>query len=215
MADIFDEVSEDLRQDQILKFWRKYSKVIIIFIILIIVSVLSFQGYISWNKNQLNLKAEYFFNSLEKLEDSEIKKSIELFSNNPSKESSGYSMLSKFGLAQSNYENNDIEKMILNYQDIYDNKSIDNYYQYLARFLSVIKDNKSSYEQLRNRLKPILNSPNKLQKLAAELEVILLINFNMINEAKQSLKILLDRKDISFEQKNRLILIKKVYETHE
>ena len=215
MADIFDEVSEDLRQDQILKFWRKYSKVIIIFIILIIVSVLSFQGYISWNKNQLNLKAEYFFNSLEKLEDSEIKKSIELFSNNPSKESSGYSMLSKFGLAQSNYENNDIEKMILNYQDIYDNKSIDNYYQYLARFLSVIKDNKSSYEQLRNRLKPILNSPNKLQILAAELQVILLIYFNMINEAKQSLKILLDRKDISFEQKNRLILIKKVYETHE
>ena len=74
MADIFDEVSEDLRQDQILKVWKKYSKFIIGFITLIIISVLGYQGYNSWNKNQLNLKSEHFFNALEKLEEKKLKK---------------------------------------------------------------------------------------------------------------------------------------------
>ena len=215
MADIFDEVSEDLRQDQILQVWRKYSKFIIGFITLIIISVFGYQGYNSWNKNQLNAQSEYFFNALEKLEDKEFKESINLFLKNPSKDVDGYSMLSNFGLAEAHFKNNDIEKMILNYKAIYDNKSIDDYYQYLARFLSVMKDNKSPYQELHNRLKPILNSPNKLQTLAAELEIILFIKFDMIKQAKESLKILLGRKEISFEQKNRLIIIDKVYDANE
>ena len=215
MADIFDEVSEDLRQDQILKVWKKYSKFIIGFIILIIISVVGFQGYKSWNKNQLNIKSEHFFNALEKLEEKKFNESKKLFLNNPSKDSYGYSMLSNFGLAESHFKNKDIEKMILNYQVIYNNKNIDSYYQHLARFLSVMKDNKSSYQQLHDRLKPILNSPNKLQILAAELEIILFIRFDMIKKAKESLKALLSRKEISIEQKNRLILINKVYEADE
>ena len=78
-----------------------------------------------------------------------------------------------------------------------------------------MKDNESSYQQLHDRLEPILNSPNKLQILAAELEIILFINFDMIKQAKEAIKVLLSRKEISFEQKNRLILINKVYEANE
>ena len=78
-----------------------------------------------------------------------------------------------------------------------------------------MKDDKSSYQQLHDRLEPILNSPNKLQILAAELEIILFIKFDMIKQAKESLNALLTRKEISFEQKNRLILINKVYKTNE
>ena len=215
MADIFDEVSEDLRQDQIRQFWKKYSKFIIGLVIITIVSVFGFQGYKSWNKNELNEQSEFFFNALEKLEDKKFKESMQLFLNSPSKDNIGYSMLNNFGLAESYYRSNDIEKMILNYKAIYDNKNIDDYYQYLARFLSVMKDNTSSYKQLHDRLKPILNSPNKLQTLAAELEILLFIKFDMINKAEKSLKILIGRNGISAEQKNRLVLINKVYKTNE
>ena len=37
MADIFDEVSEELKQDQLIKIWKKYSKLIIFLILLIII----------------------------------------------------------------------------------------------------------------------------------------------------------------------------------
>ena len=104
--------------------------------------------------------------------------------------------------------------MILNYKMIYDNESIDIFYRNLSRILSLLKDNKSSFDQQKLLLEPILNSPNKLQVVAAELEVLLLIKFDKIKEAQKALNLLLKRSDISFEQKNRLGLINKIYKTN-
>ena len=47
MADIFDEVSEELKQDQLIKTWKKYSKLIITLILLIIISLVSYKAYIT------------------------------------------------------------------------------------------------------------------------------------------------------------------------
>ncbi|MGY9027440.1 MAG: tetratricopeptide repeat protein [Candidatus Puniceispirillales bacterium] len=215
MADIFDEVSEDLRQDQMLQIWKKYGKFIIGFIILLICSILGYQGFNTWSKNKLNEESQYFFSSLAKLEENKFKESIELFKNNRSEKSNGYSMLSTFGLAESYFKNNDIKQMISNYEIIYNNIDFEDYYRYLARFLSVIRDNVSSFDELHERLKPILNSPSKLQSLAAELEIMLFINFDKTNEAKVALEKLLARKDISLEQKNRLSLINQLYGNNE
>ena len=124
-------------------------------------------------------------------------------------------MLSLFGLAESNFKDGKIDEMILNYKTIYDDNSIDIYYRNLSRILSVIKDNSGSYNEQMLLLKPIINSPSKLQILAAELEVILLIKFNKIKEAQKAINNLLNRSDISFEQKNRLELINKIYKNNE
>ena len=53
MADIFDEVSEDLRQDQMLQIWKKYGKFIIGFIILLTVFFLD-----GIKKNKIENKIE-------------------------------------------------------------------------------------------------------------------------------------------------------------
>ena len=104
--------------------------------------------------------------------------------------------------------------MKLNYKTIYDDESIDIYYRNLSRILSVLKDNSSSFDQQKLLLEPILSSPNLLQIIAAELEVLLFIKFDKIKEAKKALNLLLKRSDISFEQKNRLELINKIYKNN-
>ena len=104
--------------------------------------------------------------------------------------------------------------MIINYKNIYDDESIDIFYRNLSRILSVLKDNKSSFDQQKLLLEPILNSPSKLQILAAELEVLLFIKFDKIKEAQTALNELLKRSDLSFEQKNRLEFINKIYKTN-
>ena len=43
MADIFDEVSEDLRKDQYKQIWSKYKKYIISFIVIFIASISVFK----------------------------------------------------------------------------------------------------------------------------------------------------------------------------
>ena len=214
MADIFDEVSEELKKDQLIQTWKKYSKVIIIVISLIIISLVTYQAYITWNKNRLEVISAQYFQALENLKEKNYSTSHSLFLNNSQNHKSGYSILSIFGLAESNYQNGKIDEMILNYKSIYDNESIDIYYRNLSRILSVLKDNTSSFNQQKLLLEPILKSPSLLQVLAAELEVLLLIKFDKIKEAKQALNVLLKRSDLSFEQKNRLELINKIYKNN-
>ena len=214
MADIFDEVSEELKQDQLIQFWKKYSKLIITFILLIILSVVSYQVYIIWKKNKIEAISEQFFLALEKLEDKNYSESQSLFLNNSQNYKSGYSILSLFGLAETNYQNGRIDEMILNYKAIYDDESVDIYYRDLSRILSVLKDDSSSFKQQKLILEPILKSPSILQVLAAELEVLLFIKFDKIKEAQTALNLLLKRSDITFEQKNRLELINKIYKTN-
>ena len=214
MADIFDEVSEELKQDQLIQIWKKYSKLIITLISLIIISLISYQAYVTWNKKKIEAISEQYFQALEELEDKNYSESHDLFLKNSQNDKSGYSTLSLFGLAESNYQNKKIDEMILNYQTIYSNENIDIYYRNLSRILSVLKDNKSSFDKQKLLLEPILNSPSKLQILAAELEVMLLIKFDKIKEAQSALNILLKRSDISFEQRNRLELINKIYKNN-
>ena len=61
MADFFDEVSEELKHDQLIKTWKKYSKLIIVGIIFIIVSIFSYQAYISWNKKKMEAISKQYF----------------------------------------------------------------------------------------------------------------------------------------------------------
>ena len=84
MADIFDEVSEDLRQEKITQVWKKYSKFIIGFIVFVIISILGYQGYFSWKKNQLIAQSEFFFKALDNLENNNTKNSMEYFIKNSS-----------------------------------------------------------------------------------------------------------------------------------
>ncbi|MDC0093450.1 hypothetical protein OAR00_00250 [Alphaproteobacteria bacterium] len=215
MADIFDEVSEELKQDQLIQIWKKYSKHIFILLILLILSISSYQGYLIWNKKQLTKNSEEFFSGLEKLEIEKFEESSDIFYNNSIQQKDGYRILSIFGLAHSNFKIGRISEMVENYQLIYDDKDVGTYYKYLARMLSVMKDNKSSLEKLVDRLNPILNSPSKLQLLAAELEMILYFKFNKTEKGLAAIETLLTRSDITLEQKNRVNLIKKVYNSHE
>ena len=211
MADIFDEVSEELKQDQLIQIWKKYSKLIITFILLIIISLVSYQAYVTWNKKKIEEISEQYFQALKELENKNYSKSYSLFLKNSQNDTNGYGILAIFGLAETNYQNGKIDEMILNYQTIYENENIDIYYRNLSRILSVLKDNKSSFDEQKLLLEPILNSPSNLQILAAELEIMLFIKFDKIKKAQSALNVLLKRSDLSFEQKNRLELINKIY----
>ena len=215
MADIFDEVSEELKNDQLIKTWKKYSKFIIAFVILLIISLISYQAFKNWNEKKIEAISKVYFEAIENLENKNYTKSKELFLKNAENYEGGYKMLSLFGLAEANFKDGKIDEMILNYKTIYEDNSIDIYYRNLSRILSVIKDNSGSYNEQMLLLKPIINSPSKLQILAAELEVILLIKFNKIKDAQKAINNLLNRSDISFEQKNRLELINKIYKNNE
>ena len=211
MADIFDEVSEELKQDRLIQIWKNNSKYIISFLFIIVVSIISYQLFLNWNKKKLELSSQQFFNALEKLENKNYEESFKIFLKSSNEENEGYRFLSLFGLAETNYKKGKIKEMALNYKHIYEDTNIDQYYRDLSRILSVMKDNISPFKHQINILNPILNSPSKLQLLAAELEVMLYIRSENVNDANIKIKNLLKRPDVSLEQKSRLELLNKIY----
>ena len=214
MADIFDEVSEELKQDQLLQFWKKYSKYFISIALVLIISFLGYFFYNQWKQKMLENSSSQYFSAIKKLENKEFESSLEDFSKGINENNRGYKILSLFGLAEANFKLGKINEMILNYETIYNNQDIDIYYRDLARLLTVMKNNKRPFDEQINILQPILNSPSKLQLLASELKILLMIKFNKIDDAKKSIDQLLSRSEISSEQKNRLDLIRKVYSSN-
>ncbi len=211
MADIFDEVSEELKKDRLVQIWKKNSKYIISFFLILVVLIVSFQLFLIWSEKKLEVSSQQFFNALEKLEEKKYEESFKLFLKSSTEDNEGYRILSLFGLAETNYKKGNINEMSLNYQNIYEDTKIDIYYRDLSRILSVMKDNISTFDKQINILKPILNSPSKLQLLAAELEIMLYVRSGNVNDAYTKTKNLLKRPNISLEQKSRLELLNKIY----
>ena len=211
MADIFDEVSEELKQDRLVQIWKKNSKYIISLFLIVIILIISFQIFLNWSEKKLEVSSQQFFNALEKLEEKKYEESFKIFLKSSTEENEGYRVLSLFGLAETNYKKGNINEMSLNYKNIYEDTNIDIYYRDLSRILSVMKDNISTFDKQINILKPILNSPSKLQLLAAELEIMLYVRSGNLNDAYTKIKNLLKRPEISLEQKSRLELLNKIY----
>ena len=211
MADIFDEVSEELKQDRLVQIWKKNSKYIISFFLIAVVLIISFQLFLNWSEKKLELSSQQFFNALQKLEEKKYEESFKIFLKSSTEENEGYRVLSLFGLAETNYKKGNINEMSLNYKNIYEDTNIDLYYRDLSRILSVMKDNISTFDEQINILEPILNSPSKLQLLAAELEIMLYVRSGNVNDGYTKIKNLLKRPDISLEQKSRLELLNKIY----
>ena len=52
MADIFDEVNEDLKRDQMQQLWSRYGKYVILAVSIVVISVGGRQGYTAWQARQ-------------------------------------------------------------------------------------------------------------------------------------------------------------------
>ena len=211
MADIFDEVSEELKKDQLIQFWKKYSKYLISISLVLIISLLSYFFYNQWKQKTLENSSSQYFSAIKKLENKEFESSIEEFSKGLNENHKGYKILSLFGLAEAHFKLGKIDEMSLNYETIYNNQDIDMYYRDLSRLLTVMKNNTRPFEEQINILQPILNSPSKLQLLASELKILLLIKFNKIDDAKKSIDQLLSRSEISLHLNYKLFLLDQVY----
>ena len=107
MADIFDEVSEDLRKDQYKQIWQKYKKVIIAFFTILIISLLTFK-YVEYYNLQKQIKiSNLYLQGLQEIRDKKYKKAENTFKKIISESHDGYVLLSYFKLADISFKNKD------------------------------------------------------------------------------------------------------------
>ncbi len=211
MADIFDEVSEDLRKDQYKQIWQKYKKVIITFFTILIISLLTFK-YVEYYNLQKQIKiSNLYLQGLQEIRDKKYKEAENTFKKIISESHDGYVLLSYFKLADISFKNKDTLSMESYYDKIIKLQNINSVYKDFALILKVSNTSNLNGKQKIELLKPFISSPNQFQPIASELEILYLLEEKQSNKAKEKLNKLLKQKNILNTQKNRLNAINEIY----
>ena len=211
MADIFDEVSEDLRKDQYKQIWLKYKKIIISFVCIFILSVAVFKYVEHYQEKKKIEIATLYFDGLKQIENKNYDKAELIFKQIIKNADLGYTVLSYFKLAYINLNQKDFKSMEKNYDNIIMLENINKSYKDYALFLKITNSPNIKNDTKIKILKPFLNSPNEFQPIASELEILYLIENKKLKIAKTKLDNLFKQKNISNNQKNRLSTIDEVY----
>ena len=211
MADIFDEVSEDLRKDQYKQVWLKYKKIIISFISIFILSVIAFK-YIKHYQEKKKIEiATLYFDGLKEIEDKNYEKAEVVFKKIIKNADLGYTVLSYFKLANIKFNTKDFPSMERYYDKIIGLDDINKAYKDYALILKITNSPNINNNDKVKSLKPFLTSPSEFQPIASELEILYLIENKQFKIAKNKLDNLLKQKKISNNQKNRLDTINEIY----
>ena len=211
MADIFDEVSEDLRKDQYKQIWFKYKKFIISFVLIFVLSVVTFKFVEYYQEKKKIQIATLYFDGLQEIKNKNYEKAEVLFKKLIKDADKGYTLLSYFNLANINLNKKDFQSMEMYYDKIMSLNNINKSYKDYALILKITNSPNINNNNKVKLLKPFLSSPSEFQPIASELEILYLIENNRIKIAKNKLLNLLKQKNISNNQKNRLNTIDEIY----
>ena len=211
MADIFDEVSEDLRKDQYKQIWLKYKKIIIAFISIFILSVITFKYIVYYQEKKKIEIATLYFSGLKEIENKNYDKAVVYFEKIINAADLGYTVLSYFKLANIKFNTKDFPSMERYYDKIISLDNINKAYKDYALILKITNSPNINNDDKIKFLKPFLTSPSEFQPVASELEILYLIENKKKKEAKNKLVKLLKQKNISNNQKNRLNTIDEIY----
>ena len=211
MADIFDEVSEDLRKDQYKQIWSKYKYFIISFIVIFIVSISVFK-YIEFYQEKKKIEiATLYFDGVQEIKNNNYENAEAIFKKIIENGGKGYTVLSYFILANLNFNKKDFQSMESNYNKIISLENINKAYKEYALLLKITNSPNVENDEKIKLLKPFLTSPSEFQPIASELEILYLIENKKMKSAEIKLEVLLKQKNISNNQKNRLNIINEIY----
>ena len=163
MADIFDEVDEDLKRDQMQKLWSRYGKYVILAVSIVVLGVGGRQGYITWQDHKAATAATAYHNALGAGD------LITALTAEFNQLSPGYSMLAKFRIAAAQASAEDYAAAEESYLAISADPEVKQLYRQAAILLSVMNAplNRSA-DELVTRLIVLESQAGPWQAMALE-----------------------------------------------
>jgi hypothetical protein len=116
VADIFQEVEEDLRRDKALAFWKKYQNHILGFVIIVVAATAGFSGWRAYRQHQIETSGTAYLTALQTLE-RDPKAAAPLF-DALAKDGGGFALMARFQQADIAVKAGDKAKAAAVYQDI-------------------------------------------------------------------------------------------------
>lgn len=169
MSDVFQEVEEEYRRQQLGKFWEKYRTQMIGGAVALVLSVGAYQGWSYWRGEQEAASSRAFDAGVRTIDASDPKAAAERFEKLSQKAVGGYVILSKLHEANLKAQLGDVAAAVRIYDDVAGNTS-DPLFSNLATLRSaMLTVETASLEETQKRLAPVIAEGGSWRPGALEL----------------------------------------------
>jgi hypothetical protein len=185
VSELFDEVNEEVRREQLKQLWDKYSLYIIAVAILIVAAVGGWRGYQYLEAKKAAEAGDAFNKAVELSEQNKHSEAETAFSNLVAKAPYGYRLLSRFRLAAET-EKRDPKAAVQMFDELAADRSIGAEQQELARVRAggILVDT-ASYAEMKQRLEADTAPNATFHHVARELLALSAVRANDSTAARQ------------------------------
>ncbi len=195
MSDIFDEVSAELRRDNMGAAWSKYGRYIIgaaVAIVVLVAAVIAGSSYVRGQEEAASLRYDALLETLVDLDTQEKIAPLEAFA---AAEDNGYGALARFTTAlahaeQSQNNSASADAAIASFDALADNSGLPHSLRDLAQLQAaiVLLDSKGSLQEIELRLDTLLDDGNGLQPMARETMALAYMTYDKPLKARELFK---------------------------
>ena len=169
MADIFQEVDEDVRRERLQKLWERYGNLVIAACILIVVAVGAWRGYQWWENKKAGESGTAFENALTLAQAGKHDDAEAAFAKLAVDGTAGYRSLARLQQA-AELAQTDKNAAVKAYDDIAADKSVGQAIQDLAALRSgFLLVDSAPYSEMQQRLEPLTGADKTFRHSAREL----------------------------------------------
>ena len=205
MADIFDEIDEELKQDRAKQVWARYGKYVIAAAAAVVLGVGASQGYTAWQQSQAETAANIYSNALA-ADDAVTALEADL-----GQLTDGYALLGRFQIAAGKAGAGDAVGAESLYLEIAGDAGVDLLYRDAATLLSVMNaPDDSDTGDLQSRLAPLADGTGPWRPLALELSAALDLKAGDRAGAAAKLQEIIDLEDTPPELRQRVAQLAEV-----
>lgn len=191
MADIFDEVDEDLKRDQMQLLWARYGKIVMTAVAAVVLGVALRQGYVAWQTDQAETSATAYHQALKS---DDVAAALQAQIGNLT---DGYAMVAQFQIAAEQAKSEDFAAAEATYLALSSDQSLEPLYQQAAVLLSVMVAPKTADSTaLTARLADLETAAGPWQAMALETSAGLVLRSGDKAAAAAKYKMIVEMADI-------------------
>ncbi len=174
MADIFKEVDEELRRENLAKLWKKYGRAVIGLAAAIVLAVAGVQGWRAYDLNRRSELSDRYAAALERAAGGDTAAALNALAEMSEADGSGYAGLAAFEEAKLRLESGDRDGAIALWDRIAAGSALGEGFRDVAALLSVMNQlDSGDPTTLRRRLQPLAADGAPFRASARELLALL------------------------------------------
>jgi hypothetical protein len=159
VADIFEEVDEELKEENFKKLWDRYGRYLVAAVVLLVGGVAGYKFWETYTRDQQEAYSETFLSAIALAEDGKNSDAAAAFTVFAEDASAGYAMLARFREAAVRRKDGDAGAAIDIYETLAADGSVTPLYRDLAVLLSVmVQANTGDAKVLSDRLEPLASA---------------------------------------------------------